>query len=194
MKILITTTSFQDTSGQHHDLLEIQNWDVDYLRGPIDDESLAEIIHQYDGVLCGDDNFNKRVLEIGKRGKLKVLSKYGVGLDSIDLVAAAELGITVVNVPGVNQTSVSEHVLALLFTFQKNIHIQYNSVRDYSWNRLIGKEVHGSTFGIIGLGSVGKELAKKCIALGMQVIVHDLIKDTQFLNEHIDIHWANDVS
>jgi D-3-phosphoglycerate dehydrogenase len=194
MKILLTTTSFQDTPGKHHDLLNSQNWDIDYLRGPVDESVLLPIIHKYDGVICGDDEYTREVIKAGKEGNLKVLSKYGVGLDRIDLEAAKEFGIEVTNVPGINQVSVSEHVLALLFTFSKNIHLQYNSVQGGSWKRGIGYEVQGKTIGIIGLGAVGKELGKKASALGMKVLAYDIFKDQEFLNEYSNINFTTDVN
>ena len=194
MKILLTTTSFQDTPGKHHDLLNSQNWDIDYLRGPVDESVLLPIIHKYDGVICGDDEYTREVIKAGKLGKLKVLSKYGVGLDRIDLEAAKEFDVKVTNVPGVNQVSVAEHVLALLFSFQKNIHLQYNSVQNKSWKRLIGNEIEGSTIGIIGLGSVGKELAKKSLALGMSVYCFDLYKNEDFLSQFNDIVFTEKIN
>jgi len=193
MKILLTTTSFQDTPGKHHDLLNSQNWDIDYLRGPVDESVLLPIIHKYDGVICGDDEYTREVIKAGKEGKLKVLSKYGVGLDRIDLDAAKEFGIAVTNVPGINQVSVSEHVLALLFTFSKNIHLQYNSVQGGSWKRGIGSEIQGKTLGIIGLGAVGKELGKKAGALGMKVLAYDIFKDQEFLDKYSEISFTTDI-
>ena len=190
MKILLTTTSFQDTPGKHHDLLDAQNWDIDYLRGPVGENVLLPIIHKYDGVICGDDEYTREVIKAGKKGKLKVLSKYGVGLDRIDLKAAKEFGVKVTNVPGINQVSVSEHVLALLFSFSKNIHLQYNSVQQGSWNRRIGFEIQSKTMGIIGLGAVGKELGKKASALGMKVIAYDIFKDQEFLDENLEINFT----
>jgi D-3-phosphoglycerate dehydrogenase len=180
-RILITTTSFQDTPGSHHNLLNDQNFEIDYLRGPLEESILLPIIHKYDGVICGDDEYTDKVLSTGKNSKLKVLSKYGVGLDKIDLESAKKLKIKVTNCPGVNHTSVAEHVLALLFCFEKNIHLQYNSVQQKSWNRMIGNEIQGKTLGIIGLGAVGKELAKKSIALGMKVIGYDIIENKEFI-------------
>ncbi len=193
MKILLTTTSFQDTPGKHHDLLNSQNWDIDYLRGPVEQSVLLPIIHKYDGVICGDDEYTREVIKAGKEGKLKVLSKYGVGLDRIDLEAAKEFGIGVTNVPGINQVSVSEHVLALLFTFSKNIHLQYNSVQAGSWKREIGSEIQGKTLGIIGLGAVGKELGKKAGALGMKVMAYDIFKDQEFLDKYSEINFTTDI-
>jgi D-3-phosphoglycerate dehydrogenase len=193
MKILLTTTSFQDTPGKHHNLLNSQNWEIDYLRGPVDESVLLPVIHKYDGVICGDDEYTREVIKAGKQGKLKVLSKYGVGLDRIDLEAAKEFNVKVTNVPGVNQVSVAEHVLALLFSFQKNIHLQYNSVQNKSWKRLIGNEIEGSTIGIIGLGSVGKELAKKSLALGMGVYCFYIYKDEGFLSQFNDIIFTENI-
>ena len=193
MKILLTTTSFQDTPGKHHDLLNSQNWDIDYLRGPVEESVLLPIIHKYDGVICGDDEYTREVIKAGKKGKLKVLSKYGVGLDRIDLEAAKEFGIAVTNVPGINQVSVSEHVLALLFTFSKNIHVQYNSVQAGSWKRGIGYEIQGKTLGIIGLGAVGKELGKKAVALGMSVLAFDIFKDQEFLDQYSEISFTTNI-
>jgi len=193
MKILLTTTSFQDTPGKHHDFLNSQNWDIDYLRGPVEESVLLPIIHKYDGVICGDDEYTGEVIEAGKEGKLKVLSKYGVGLDRIDLEAAKEFGVGVTNVPGINQVSVSEHVLALLFTFSKNIHLQYNSVQAGSWKRGIGSEIQGKKMGIIGLGAVGKELGKKASALGMKVLAYDIFKDQEFLDKYSEINFTTDI-
>jgi len=193
MKILLTTTSFQDTPGKHHDLLNAQNWDIDYLRGPVEESVLLPIIHKYDGVICGDDEYTREVIKAGKQGKLKILSKYGVGLDRIDLDAAKEFGVAVTNVPGINQVSVSEHVLALLFTFSKNIHLQFNSVQEGSWKRGIGSEVQGKSLGIIGLGAVGKELGKKASALGMKVLAYDIFKDQDFLDKYSEINFTTDI-
>ena len=193
MKILLTTTSFQDTTGKHHNLLNSQNWEIDYLRGPVDESVLLPIIHKYDGVICGDDEYTREVIKAGKQGKLKVLSKYGVGLDRIDLEAAKEFDVKVTNVPGVNQVSVAEHVLALLFTFSKNIHLQYNSVQGGSWKRGIGSEIQGKTLGIIGLGAVGKELGKKAGALGMKVLAYDIFKDQEFLDKYSEINFTTEI-
>lgn len=172
-KVLVTTTSFQDTPGKHHDLLVQQNWDLSFLRGPLKEEEIIAVIDQFDAVICGDDEYTQSVLKKGVSGKLKILSKYGVGLDKIDLEAAKEFGVKVTNCPGINQNSVAEHVFALLLSFEKNIHTQYNSVQQYSWKRLIGHEVFGKTIGIIGFGAIGKEVARIAQAFKQRVLVYD---------------------
>ena len=193
MKVLVTTTSFQDTPGRHLQLLNEQNYELDYLRGPIKEEELLPIIQDYDAVLCGDDEYTRSVLEKGKSGKLKYISKYGVGLDKIDLEVAKELQIPVTNCPGVNQISVAEHVLALLLSFEKNIHLQYQSTKNGSWKRTTGNEIFGKTMGVVGLGAIGKEVSKRALALGLQVIAFDIFKDEVFLSQHPEIIFAEEV-
>lgn len=194
MKILLTSTSFQDTPGSHHDLLGKQNYDIDYLRGPIYEEELLPIIANYDAVICGDDEYTEAVLNKGKQGRLKFISKYGVGLDKIDLKAAKKLGIPVANCPGVNQVSVAEHVMALLLTFEKNIHLQYNSTQAKSWKRLIGTEIFGQTFAIIGLGAIGKEVAKRALAFGMKVMAYDIHTNKDFIDQYKEIEFVKNLS
>ena len=188
-KILVTTTSFQDSPGEHHKILNAQHWDIDYLRGPLKEYDLLNIIHEYDGVLCGDDEYTRRIIKKGSKGRLKALAKYGVGLDKIDLKAADEFGIKVSNCPGINQVSVSEHVLALLLTFEKNIHTQNNSVQKGSWKRFVGREIKGKTIGIIGLGAIGKELAVLMSNIGLNVIGFDIYTDKNFLKENPQIKF-----
>lgn len=191
MKVLLTTTSFQDTPGIHQDLLYNQGFEVDTLRGPILEAELLPIIQNYDAVICGDDEYTEAVIEKGTQGKLKYLCKYGVGLDRIDLAAAKKYNVSVTNCPAVNQISVSEHVLGLLLAFERNIHLQYNSVQSGSWKRWVGSEIEGKTMGIIGLGAVGKELAKKSSALGMKVLGFDLFKDEAFLLKYDEVTFVD---
>lgn len=183
-KILITSTSFKDTPGDHHKLLEKQNWSVDYLRGPLLQEVLLPIIGKYDGVICGDDQYSEEVLSIAKKGKLKGISKYGVGLDKIDLVHAKSLNIPVTNCPGVNKRSVAEHVFALLLSFKKNIHKEYISTSKGAWPRLVGSQISKAKLGIVGLGNIGKEVAKIAKAFDCRISFFDEFEDKVFTKQH----------
>lgn len=183
MKILLTTTSFQDTPGKHHDLLESTGFQIDKLRGPVNEDVLLPIIADYDGVVCGDDDYTEKVIAKGKAGKLKVLSKYGVGLDRIDQEAAKKHGVIVCNTPAINQTTVAEHTLALLLTFLKNIHLEYNITKVGGWHRHVGSELMEKKLGIIGLGKVGKELAKRLTVFGVETFAFDKYYDNDFNKE-----------
>ena len=182
LKVLVTTTSFQDTPGKHHRLLAEQDWDLTFLRGPLKEEEIISVIDQFDAVICGDDEYTQKVLEKGVNGKLKILSKYGVGLDKIDLEAAKKFGIKVTNCPGINQNSVAEHVFALLLSFEKNIHTQHNSVQQFSWKRQIGHEVFGKTIGIIGFGAIGKEVARIAQAFNQKILIFDPYVKSEGIN------------
>lgn len=184
MKVLLTSTSFQDSSGAHKELLEEQGWLVEYMRGPLTKLEIIAVIERYDALICGDDVIDKDVLERGSQGRLKFISKYGVGLDKIDLLAAADLGIPVRNCVGVNQVAVAEHVLGLLFSFAKNIHVSHNITRKSKWIRPVGRELSGKKIGIVGLGAIGKELAKRTVALGMDTRVYDIHLDDNFIQNH----------
>jgi len=184
MKILLTTTSFQDTPGKHHELLEETGFEVDKIRGPVTEDILLPIIASYDAVICGDDDFNRKVIQTGKKGKLKLISKYGVGLDKIDLGAAKDVGIPVFNTPGVNQVTVAEHALSLILTSLKNIHLEYNITRKGKWKRLIGNELFGKKIGVLGLGKIGKELVKRLSVFGVELFAYDMVYDDIFLKTH----------
>lgn len=184
MKILLTSTSFQDTPGKHHKLLDEQNFEVDYLRGPLKEEVLLPIIGNYDGLICGDDEITDNVIKNGKSGKLKVISKYGIGLDKIDLESAKKYNIPITNTPGVNHIAVAEHTLALIFSYYKNICESFEITKNGDWKRPIGHEVFGKSILIIGLGRVGKELALRTKALGLEVFSNDIYRDDNFLNNN----------
>ena len=183
-KLLLTSTSFMDTPGKHQELLEAQGFEIDRLRGPVNEAVLLPIIGNYDAVICGDDDYTAAVLETGKKGRLKFISKYGVGLDRIDQVAAKKLNIPVTNCPGVNQVSVAEHAFALLLTFVKNIHLEYNITRRGEWKRYTSREIYGKTIGIIGLGAIGKELVPRAKAFGLEVIGFDKFVNQEFVAQH----------
>ena len=184
MKILLTSTSFMDTPGAHHDLLESIGAEIDTIRGPIKEAELLPVIGQYDAVVCGDDEYTRRVLETGKAGKLRYLSKYGIGLDKIDLQAAKELGIPVANTPGVNHITVAEHAFTHILAFFKNYYEEVGYVREGKWKRLIQHEIYGKRLAIFGLGRIGKELAIRAKAFGLEVKVYDPFADKTFVEEH----------
>jgi D-3-phosphoglycerate dehydrogenase len=179
-KILLTSTSFQDTPGAHHDLLNAQGFEMTFLRGPLKESELLHIIAKYDGIICGDDDITEQVIANGKNGKLRIISKYGIGLDKINLPAAEKYNIPVTNCPGVNQVTVAEHVFALLLSYVKNIIPENDLIKNQQWKRLTGTELFGKTIGIIGLGNIGKEVAIRASAFGLNIIAFDKYADEIF--------------
>ncbi|MCC7051235.1 MAG: phosphoglycerate dehydrogenase [Bacteroidia bacterium] len=181
-KILLTSASFKETPGKHHELLKNTGFEIDVLLGPLKEGVLKPIIAKYDGVICGDDEYTSKVIEEGSKGKLKVLSKYGIGLDKINLDTAKQFNVKVTNCPGVNHTTVAEHVFALLLSYCKNIPQEINYTRSGQWKRITGTEIYGKSLGIFGLGKIGKEVAKRANAFGLTVMAYDKYWDTEFAN------------
>jgi D-3-phosphoglycerate dehydrogenase / 2-oxoglutarate reductase len=183
MKILLTTTSFQDTPGPHHEMLSSKNYEIVRERGPLPESRMLELAGDFDAFLCGDDAITRAVLE-KSLPRLKVVAKYGIGLDKVDVVAATDLKIPVTFCPGVNHTTVAEHTFGLLLAIYRQIVEQDNAVHEGKWKRLTGHELMGKTIGIAGLGRIGKEVAIRAKAFGMHVLGFDLYWDEEFAKKH----------
>src|ERR1043166_7835497 len=116
MRILLTTTSFQDTPGRHHKLLKDRGFDVVNARGPLTENQMLDLIKRdggFDGLLNGDDAITAKVIDLALP-RLKVIAKYGIGLDSVDVKYATSKKIPVLFTPGVNHTTVAEHTFGLM--------------------------------------------------------------------------------
>lgn len=169
MKILLTTCSYQDTPGPHHELMAAQGWEIVRERGPLSEARMLELADQgFDAFLCGDDAITRAVL-VKCSPKLKVISKYGIGLDKIDLPTTKEMKIPVLFTPGVNHDTVAEHTIALLLALTKNLYPSIQATREGKWTRLTGYELLNKRIGLIGLGRIGQEVAKRVHAFGMEV-------------------------
>lgn len=186
-RILLSTTSYQDTPGPHHALLESQGFEIVRERGPLPESDMLGLSGEFDAFLCGDDAITRSVID-QFLPRLKVISKYGIGLDKIDVAYATERKIPVLNTPGVNHTTVAEHTFGLLLGLTKKIHENANDVAGgkwvAGWKKPVGHEILGGTMGIIGLGRIGKEVATRAKAFGMSVIAYDPYFDEAFAAEH----------
>jgi len=183
MRVLLTTCSYQDTPGPHHDLMASQDWDIVCQRGPLTEARMLELAGDFDAFLCGDDAITRAVLE-KSLPRLKVISKYGIGLDKIDLAATKEFKIPVLFTPGVNHMTVAEHTFGLLIGLTKHIVTTAAAARNGEWLRLTGHEIFEKTLGIVGLGRIGKEVAVRARAFGMEVIACDPYWDEDFAAAH----------
>ncbi len=179
IRVLLTTTSFQDTPGAHHAMLDGAGFEIVRERGPLPESRMLELAGQFDAFICGDDAITRQVLT-KSLPRLRVISKYGIGLDKIDVKAATEFGIPVLFTPGVNHTTVAEHCFMLLLALEKNFLFSTDATRRGDWKRKTGHELYEKTIGIIGLGRIGKEVAIRARAFGMQVIAYDLYWDEAF--------------
>ena len=179
MKILLTTTSFQDTPGPHHQILEDAGFEIIRERGPLPEKRMLDLVGDIDAFLCGDDEITSKVIDRALP-RLKVVSKYGIGLDKIDVEYLTDKGVPLTFCPGVNHTTVSEHTFALMLALFRKLVKEANHVAKGEWVRVTGNEIMGKTLSIIGLGRIGKEVAIRANAFGMKVIGYDLYWDEDF--------------
>ena len=182
MKILLTTTSYQDCPGDHHALLDSTGAEIVRERGPLSEAQMLELAGDFDAFLCGDDEITQAVIE-KSLPKLKVIAKYGIGVDKIDVAYATDKQIPVSFCPGVNHTTVSEHVFMLILALNKNLMEQANTTAAGGWKRMTGHEIMGKTIGIIGLGRIGREVAIRANAFGMKCVGYDLYWPEEFAKE-----------
>ena len=178
-KILLTTTSYQDIPGPHHDLLESTGAEIVRERGPLSEQQMLDLAGDFDAFLCGDDVISEAVIE-KSLPRLKMIAKYGIGVDKIDVAHCTAKGIPLSFCPGVNHTTVAEHTFVLMLSLFRNFVDQVNIVRTGQWKRYTGHEIMGKTIGIIGLGRIGKEVATRSRAFGMNVLGYDLYWPTDF--------------
>ncbi len=185
MRILLTTTSYQDTPGQHHDVLKASGFDVVRARGPLQEQAMLDLLKGndgFDGFLNGDDLITAKVIDaaLSSARKLKVIAKYGIGLDSIDVKHATSKKIPVLFTPGVNHTTVAEHTFGLIIALAKHFWPHIKSVKSGGWKRQTGTELFGKTIAILGMGRIGKEVAKRARAFDMIVRGYDVYWDEGF--------------
>ena len=192
IRILLTTTSFQDCPGDHHTMLENIGAEIVRERGPLSEARMLELSGTFDAFLCGDDEVTQKVID-RSIPRLKIISKYGIGVDKIDVTYASKKGIPVSFCPGVNHTTVAEHVFMLLLALSKNLIKQANATSNGHWKRMTGFEIMGKTIGIIGLGRIGREVAIRAKAFGMNCIAHDIYWPEEFANYN-DITRTKNVS
>ncbi len=169
IRILLSTTSYQDTPGPHHARLASIGAEIHRARGPLTEAQMLEIAGEFDGLLCGDDAITRAVLE-KFRPRLRVISKYGIGVDKIDVGGCSDLGIPLTFCPGVNHTTVAEHAFLLMLAMSRNLLEQANAVRNGHWQRLTGYEIRGKKIGVIGLGRIGQEVVKRAAAFEMKIV------------------------
>lgn len=136
-----------------------------------------------DGVICGDDRFTVLVLEAASP-RLRVISKWGTGIDSIDLEAARKLGIQVLNTPGAFTDPVADSVLGYILAFARSQPWMTQQMREGEWVKIPGRALHECTLGVIGVGKIGKAVLRRAQTFGMDLLGNDIVEmDREFITE-----------
>ena len=142
--------------------------------GPFPKEELLKNIDGADAVIAGVDKFDASVLESAAAQNLKIISRWGVGYDAVELSAATRLGILVTNTPGLLDEAVADYTCSLLLAAARGVGEGHHTMRQGAWAPQWGEDVNGKTLGIIGYGRIGRAVAKRASGFNMRILAHDL--------------------
>jgi len=183
-RLLVTPTSYAKHDPRLKTDLESVVAEVIYnpTGKPLDSGEVARLLPGIDGYIAGLDTIDRAALQSADR--LKVIARYGTGVDNVDLEAARKKGVTVTNTPGANAVSVAELALALLLALARQIPEAAAAAHEGQWPRLAGTSLEGKTVGIIGLGAIGKQLARRLEGFDCRIVAHDPRADTEFAQLH----------
>ncbi|MBI2758591.1 MAG: phosphoglycerate dehydrogenase [Chloroflexi bacterium] len=149
----------------------------------MEEAGLLKYAGQFDGAICGDDRYTARVLS-ACAPRLKVISKWGTGIDSIDNEAASRLGIKVARTPNAFTTPVADTVLGYMLAFARRQPWMDSEMKSGKWEKIPGKALSECTLGVIGVGAIGKAVTRRARAFGMKVLGNDIIEiDHVFVTE-----------
>lgn len=182
MKILVTPTSFlKPQNAAAKKLLEDFADEVVYndLARPLQEDEIIARLDGVDGYIAGLDYITADVIE-KMPASVKVISRYGAGVDRVDMDAAKKKGIAVTNTPGTNSIAVCELAFALMLAAARSIPKLDKAVRNGEWPRNQGIELCGKKLGIVGLGAIGRNLATRAKAFGMEVMAYDPFFNAEF--------------
>lgn len=186
--VLVTSTSFGKNDPRLKAKLESQVGKVIYnpTGKPLSSAEVARLLPGIDGYIAGLDMIDREALQSADR--LKVVARYGVGFDRVDLQASKEKNIVVTNTPGANSISVAELALALMLALSRQLPEAIAATRRGEFPRLSGICLEGKTIGIVGLGAIGRQLARRLRNFDCTVCAYELYPDRVFAEEyHVEL-------
>ena len=149
----------------------------------MEEEDILKYAGQFDGTICGDDRYTARVIE-ACLPRLKVISKWGTGVDSIDAEACAKFGVKLGRTPNAFTTPVADTVLGYMLAFARRGPWMDRAMKSGKWEKIPGKTLSELTLGVIGVGNIGKAVTRRAKAFGMKVLGTDIIDvDHVFVSE-----------
>jgi D-3-phosphoglycerate dehydrogenase len=183
-RILVTPTSYGRYNPELRTILDAAVAEVIYntTGKPLSSEQVNKMLPGIDGYIAGLDQIDSTAL--ASADKLKIIARYGVGIDGVDIIAAKEKGIIVTNTPGANSGAVAEIALTMMIMLARKIPQATQELRKGSWPRVNGISLEGKTVGILGLGAIGKQLALRLAGFDCHIIAYDPYADSEFAREH----------
>jgi D-3-phosphoglycerate dehydrogenase / 2-oxoglutarate reductase len=149
----------------------------------LEEAELMQYAGQIDGAICGDDRYTARVLE-ACQPRLKAISKWGTGVDSIDQAACERLDVRLYRTPNAFTMPVADSVMGYILAFARRLPWMDQAMKSGEWHKIPGRALHECTLGIIGVGTIGKTLARRARAFGMPLLGNDIVEiDHVFIAE-----------
>jgi len=149
----------------------------------LEEDEILKYAGKFDGAICGDDRFSARVLA-ACAPRLKVISKWGTGIDSIDSAACERLGVKLFRTPDAFTLPVADSVMGYLLAFARRLPWMDKAMKAGVWQKIPGRALHECVLGIIGVGTIGKVVALRASAFGMKVLGNDIVEiDGVFISE-----------
>ena len=178
-RVLVTPTTYGKNDPRLRTELEAAVGEVIYnqLGRPLTSAELRELLPGIDGYIAGLDTIDRAALQ--RADRLKVIARYGVGVDNVDLTAAHERSVVVTNTPEANSVSVAELTIALMLSLARSVLQNGIEVRGGGWPRTGGLTIQAKTVGLIGFGSIGREVARRLQAWNCRVLAYDPRPDTE---------------
>ncbi|HUE99377.1 MAG TPA: phosphoglycerate dehydrogenase [Anaerolineales bacterium] len=193
-RLLVTPTSYGKNDSRLKSELEAQVGEVIYnpTGKPLSSAEVAKLLPGVDGYIAGLDGIDANAIKPADR--LKVIARYGVGVDNVDLSAAKEKGIVVTNTPGANSASVAELALGLMLALARQIPQAVEAVHQGKWPRSAGLSLEDKTVGIMGFGAIGKQLARRLAGFDCRILAFDPFGDAAFAKDnHVDLVTLDEV-
>jgi D-3-phosphoglycerate dehydrogenase / 2-oxoglutarate reductase len=165
----------------------LENYGLDLITPKVqerlEETDLLKYAGQFEGAICGDDRFTSRVLEMCAP-RLKVISKWGTGIDSIDAATCARLGVKLCRTTNAFTLPVVDTVMGYLLAFARRLPWMNTAMKAGVWEKIPGRALHECTLGIIGIGNIGKALTRRARAFGMTILGNDIVEiDHVFISE-----------
>jgi D-3-phosphoglycerate dehydrogenase / 2-oxoglutarate reductase len=189
-KALITTVPFGDKNRLPLELLE--NAGIEYLINPLNkkltEDQLADMVGDFDVIIAGTELITDKVM--ARAPKLKLISRVGVGLDGVDLMAAQKRGIKVAYTPDAPAPAVAELTLGMMLMLLRSVHVSNAQMHEGKWQRIFGRRLAEVTVGIIGVGRIGTRVLRRTKAFGTpRILVNDTMPDYE-LNREFKLDWV----
>lgn len=183
MKILITPRSFGSPDHKAERLLKDKGFEIMVNSSGLvlSENQMIDFLSECDGVIVGIDPLNQRVLQ--KSTRLKAIAKYGTGVDNIDMDYCLEHGIHVSTTAGANSEAVADFTFALILAVARQVIVIDRQCHLHKWDKIRSLDIYGKKIGIIGLGQIGKAVARRAKGFNMDIIACDPVWDERFANQ-----------